>query len=119
MVEKRKKDYVSKAVARYIRISPYKCMMVADLIKGKLVNEALSTLAYLPQRSAAKLRKVMQSALSNAQQDASIDVDKLYVKNIFIDRGPVLKRWSTKARGRGTRILKPTSHITVVLDQRL
>lgn len=118
MAEKAK-DYVSKAVARYIRISPYKCMMVADLVRGKAVSEALTLLTYSPQRSAAKIRKVMQSALSNAEQDPSIDVDKLYVKNIFIDKGPVLKRWSTKARGRGTRILKPTSHITVVLDQKL
>jgi len=119
MAEKRKKDYVSRAVAKYIRLSPYKCMMVADLIRGKPVNEALSILAYSPQRSAARLKKVMQSALSNAEQDPSVDVDKLYVKSVFIDRGPVLKRWGTRARGRGTRILKPTSHITVVLDQKL
>lgn len=113
------KDYVAKAVARYIRISPYKCMMVADLVRGKKVNEALTILTYSPQKSARKIQKVVQSALSNAQQDPSVDVDKLYVKNIFIDKGPFLKRWSTKARGRGTRILKPTSHITVILDQKL
>ncbi|HDH97329.1 MAG TPA: 50S ribosomal protein L22 [Proteobacteria bacterium] len=113
------RDYVARATAKYIRISPHKCRGVADLIRGKSVSEAFAILSYSPKKAAGLISKVLQSAVSNAEQDPSVDVDKLYVKNIFIDDGPTWKRWDTRARGRATRILKRTSHITVVLDQRI
>jgi len=115
----RVKDYVSRATAKYIRVSPYKCRGVADLVRGKPVGEALSLLSYSPKKAADLISRVLKSAVANAEQDPSVDVDRLYVKNVFIDDGPTWKRWDTRARGRATRILKRTSHITVVLDQRI
>ena len=113
------KDYVSKATAKYIRISPHKCRMVADMVRGKSVEEAMSILQFTPKKAAGLIMKVLQSAVANAEQDPSVDVDKLYVKNVLIDDGPTWKRWDTRARGRATRILKRTSHITVILDQEI
>jgi large subunit ribosomal protein L22 len=78
------------------------------------VGAALSILKFMPQKAAKTLEKALRSAVANADQKPDVDVDRLVVRNITADDGPVLKRWGTKARGRGTRILKPTCHITVV-----
>ena len=107
-----------KAQARFLRISPRKARLAVDLVRGRRVEEALNQLRYLPQRSAKVLTKVVRSALSNAEQNPGIDVDTLYVKKAFVDGGPSLKRWTPRAMGRATRILKRTCHITVVLDER-
>ena len=107
----------AKALARQIRISPQKARLIADLIRGKDVASAINTLRFMPKKGARVLRKVVESALANASQNEAIDVDTLYVKTIFIDGGPMLKRIMPRAQGRANRILKRTSHITVVLDE--
>ena len=106
-----------KAAARYVRISPTKVRTVAKAVKGKPVQEALSLLTYMPQRSAKILVKVLRSAIANADQRPEIDVDSLTISTIAIDQGPSLKRFRPRAQGRATRILKRTSHITVVLSE--
>ena len=107
----------AKARSRFIRISPQKARLVADTIRGKNVDQAITTLRFMPKKGARILRKVLESAVANAGQNEAIDVDTLYVKTIFIDGGPMLKRIRPRAMGRASRILKRTSHITVVLDE--
>ncbi len=107
----------AKAVARYIRISPQKARLVADVVRGLEVDKAITTLRFMPKKGARILRKVIESAVANASQSQEIDVDTLYVKTIYIDGGPTLKRIRPRAMGRASRILKRTSHITVVLDE--
>ncbi len=107
----------AKALARHIRISPQKARLVADLVRGKNVETAINTLRFMPKKAARLLRKVIESAVANASQNEAIDVDTLYVKKINIDGGPMLKRIRPRAMGRATRILKRTSHITVILDE--
>lgn len=107
----------SRAVSRYARVSSLKVMKVSVAVKGRPVGDALNILKFMPQKAAKKLEKIIRSAVANADQKPNVDVDRLVVRTITADDGPVLKRWGTKARGRGTRILKPTCHITVVLSQ--
>ena len=107
----------AKALARQIRISPQKARLVADLVRGKDVGTAINTLRFMPKKGARILRKIIESAVANASQNEAIDVDTLYVKTIFIDGGPMMKRIRPRAMGRASRILKRTSHITVVLDE--
>jgi len=107
----------SKAVSRYARLSSLKVLKVSAAVKGRPVGDALNILKFMPQKAAKKLEKVIRSAVANADQKPNVDVDRLIVRTITADDGPVLKRWGTKARGRGTRILKPTCHITVVLSE--
>ena len=104
-----------KAVARYVRISPMKVRMLADAIKGRPVEKALDTLKFMPQKAAGIVEKVLRSAVANADQQPDIDIDDLVVGSLIVDRGPMFKRFRARARGRGTRILKRTSHVTVVL----
>ena len=106
-----------KAVTRYVRISPRKVRAIVDAIKGRPVEVALDMLQFMPQKSAPIVAKVIRSAAANADQNTSIDVDSLIVQNIQADQGPTLKRFRARARGRGTRILKRTSHITVILSE--
>lgn len=103
--------------ARYIRISPQKARLVADLVRGQKVETALNTLRFMPKKGARILRKVLEAAVANASQNDAIDVDTLYVKTIQIDGGPMLKRIRPMPMGRAGRILKRTSHITIVLDE--
>lgn len=107
----------AKALARDIRISPQKARLVADLVRGKSVESAINTLRFMPKKGARILRKVIESAVANASQNETIDVDTLYVKKIYIDGGPMLKRIRPRAMGRASRILKRSSHIMVVLDE--
>ncbi|MBM9535904.1 50S ribosomal protein L22 [Desulfobulbus alkaliphilus] len=107
----------TKAVAKYIRISPQKARLVADIIRGMKADQAVTTLRFMPKKAARIIRKVLESAVANADQTTSVDVDSLYVKKIYIDGGPMLKRFSPRAMGRATRILKRTSHITVIVDE--
>ena len=108
----------AKAVSRFVRVSSLKVLKVSSAVKGKPVGAALSILKFMPQKAAKTLEKALRSAVANADQKPDVDVDRLVVRNITADEGPVLKRWGTKARGRGTRILKPTCHITVVLSEK-
>jgi large subunit ribosomal protein L22 len=106
-----------KAVARYVRISPQKVAMLVDAVKGKPVEKAINTIRFMPQKGARIVEKVLRSAVANADQKPDVDIDNLVVWNLIVDRGPMFKRFRARARGRGTRILKPTSHITVILTE--
>ena len=106
-----------RAVSKYVRISPQKVRKVVDDIKGKPVESGLQKLKFMPQKAANILEKIIRSAVANADQNADIDIDMLVIRNITADQGPSLKRWKARARGRGTRILKRTSHITVILAE--
>jgi large subunit ribosomal protein L22 len=108
----------ARAVGKYIRISPQKARLVADVVRGMNVDRAIITLRFMPKKGAELLRKVIESAVANATQDDQTDVDNLFIKKITIDGGPSLKRISPRAQGRATRIIKRTSHITVVLDEK-
>ncbi len=108
-----------KAVSRYVRISPQKVRMLAGVIKGKPVDVGLNILKFMPQKAAAIVDKVVRSAVSNADQHPDIDIDSLVIGNLFVDQGPMAKRFRARARGRGSRILKRTSHITVILSEGL
>ena len=107
----------SRAVARYIRISPRKVRLIMDQIRGKRIEEALNQLSFAPQKGAFVLKKLINSAVANAEQNFEMDVDKLYIKRVYADEGPTLKRFRPRAMGRATRIRKRTSHLTVVLDE--
>lgn len=107
-----------RAVAKYIRISPQKARLVADVIRGMDAGQALTTLRFMPKKGAVIIRKVLESAVANADQLDTVDVDTLYVKDIQVDGGPMLKRFRPRAQGRATRILKRSSHITVVVDEK-
>jgi len=106
-----------KAVLRYVRISPQKVRELIGAVKGRPVESALSALKFMPQKAAGIVEKVMRSAVANADQKPDIDIDSLIVRNIYVDQGPMLKRFRPRARGRGCRILKRTSHITVILAE--
>jgi len=106
-----------KSSNRYIQISPRKARYVADVIRGKKVEDALDILAFIPRKASPIISKVVKSAIANAGQDESIDVDTLYIKKIVVDEGPTAKRFRPRAMGRATKIRKRTSHITVVLEE--
>jgi large subunit ribosomal protein L22 len=106
----------SRAVARYVRISPRKIRLIMDQIRGKRVGEALNMLSFVPKKGAPILKKLLNSAVANAEQSSNVDVDNLYIKRVFADEGPTLKRYRPRAMGRATRIRKRTSHLTVILD---
>ncbi len=106
-----------KAMHRYARISAQKVRMIVGAVKGRPVEEAINVLRFMPQKSASLVGKVMRSAVANADENTSLDIDELIVKNVIADQGPSLKRFRARARGRGSRILKRTSHITVVLGE--
>jgi large subunit ribosomal protein L22 len=103
---------------RYVRISPRKARKAVDLIRGRGVEEALNLLMLSPQKSARIVKKVLDSAIANANANYSMDVDNLFVKRAFVDEGATLKRFMPRAMGRATQILKRTSHITIVLDEK-
>ncbi|MDA8163148.1 MAG: 50S ribosomal protein L22 [Desulfobacteraceae bacterium] len=107
----------ARAVARHIRISPQKARLVADLVRNKRAGDAVQLLAVLPQKAARLIKKVLESAVANADQNPNIDVDTLYVKKVVIDKGPQLKRIRPRAQGRAFGILHRLSHITIVLDE--
>jgi large subunit ribosomal protein L22 len=106
-----------RAIGKYKRISPQKVRLVLGQVKGKPIEYGLSTLSFMPQKAAGILEKIVRSAVANAEEKG-MDVDDLYIKNIYVDQGPVLKRFRPRARGRATRILKKTSHITVILAEK-
>ncbi|MDD3250152.1 MAG: 50S ribosomal protein L22 [Smithella sp.] len=108
----------AKAIAKYIRMSPQKVRLVVDLVRGKKVQEARNILLYTRKYAAGIVAKTLQSAIANAAQNPNIDENTLYVKEIFVDQGPSLKRWRARAQGRAAAIKKRTSHITVVVEER-
>jgi len=106
-----------KAVTKYVRISPQKIRMVIGAVKGQPVEAGLDRLRFMPQKAARLIEKTLRSAVANADQRTGMDVDRLIVRNVTADAGPTLKRFRARARGRGTRILKRTAHITVILAE--
>jgi large subunit ribosomal protein L22 len=107
----------TRAVGKYIRISPQKARLVADVVRGMNVDQAITTLKFMPKKAAILVRQVVESAVANATQNDQVDVDSLFIKNIYIDGGPSLKRIRPRAMGRATPIIKRSSHITVILDE--
>jgi large subunit ribosomal protein L22 len=101
------------AKLRYARISPQKCRLVADTVRGKGVGNALSTLKFMPKKGARLVLKVLESAIANAENNLGADIDELKVTRIEVDTAPVLKRFAARAKGRGNRIVKRNSHITL------
>lgn len=108
-------DLEVKAVARFVRISPQKVHKIVGAVKKMPVEDGLNRLHFMPQKAARLVEKVVQSAVANAEANHDLDVDTLIIRNITADQGPTLKRFKARARGRGTRILKRSSHITVIL----
>ena len=105
----------TSAKHRYARISPQKCRLVADQVRGMPVEKALTLLNFSNKKAAVLVRKVLESAIANAEQNEGADIDELKVSTIFVDQGPSMKRMRARAKGRGNRILKRTSHITVTV----
>jgi len=103
------------AKLKYARISPQKCRLIADMVRGQSVGLALNTLKYTPKNGAKLVLKVLESAVANAENNMSADVDELKVQAITIDAAPVMKRFAARAKGRGTRIWKRNSHIIVTV----
>lgn len=108
----------ARAVAHYIRVSPFKARQVADLVRGKDIKVALGILRYTNKKSAPLINKVVKAAVANAEHNFDMDSDSLYISQIMIDEGPVLKRMRPRAYGRADIRRHWTSHITVVLKER-
>lgn len=104
-----------RAVAKYIRTSPRKMRLVADLIRGKSAQDAWNLLEFTPKRAAGPMKKVLESAIANAQNNNDIAPEILRVHRVMVDEGPTLKRFTPRARGRASAIKKRTCHITVVV----
>ena len=107
----------AQAVTRLLRVSPQKLNLVAQMIRGKKVDRALADLTFSRKRIAQDVKKTLQSAIANAENNHDLDVDALVVKEAFVGKGLVMKRIKPRARGRAARILKPFSQITVVVRQ--
>lgn len=101
----------TSAVLRGVRLSPQKGRLVADQIRGMSVDNALDLLNFSPKKGAEIIKKVLESAIANAEHNDGADIDELKVKTIFVEKGPVLKRFRPRAKGRGVQILKPTCHV--------
>jgi large subunit ribosomal protein L22 len=107
----------TSAKLRFVRISPQKSRLVADQIRGVSVEKALNILAFSNKKSAVIIKKVLESAIANAEHNNGADIDELKVSKIAVDQGPTLKRLRPRAKGRADRILKPTSHITITVEE--
>ena len=110
------KDRRPRAIAKHVRISPYKVRVVLDIIRGKSYTQAVAILENTPKSASDPIRKVLMSAAANAENNLGMNKENLFVAACFADQGPTLKRVMPRAQGRAFRILKRTSHITVVLD---
>ena len=107
----------TSATLRYTRLSPQKMRLVADQIRGQSVDRALNILSFSNKKAAAVIKKVLESAIANAEHNDGADIDELKVTEIFVNQGSTLKRLRPRARGRADRIIKPTSHITVTVAE--
>ncbi len=107
-----------RAVAKYIRMSAHKVRLVADLVRGRDVNEALTILRYTPKSAAKAVAQVVASAMANAEENLGLSRDELYVAQIMADEGPTLRRGRPGARGRFKPLLKRSAHITVILSEK-
>jgi large subunit ribosomal protein L22 len=105
------------ATARRLRMSPQKVRLVVDQVRGKPVSDALDVLTFSTKQGAVLVRKVLESAIANAEHNDGADVDDLRVSSICVDEGATMKRWRARARGRAAKILKRTSHVTVSVEE--
>ena len=105
----------ARAVVRHVRMSPRKMRVVANLVRGKKVGEAMALLKLMPKKGAFVIRKLLISAVANAEQKGDVDVDNLLVRDCNVDNGPILKRWMPRSMGRANRIQHRTSHVTVTV----
>lgn len=105
----------ANAILRGVRLSSQKGRLLADLVRGKSVDQALSMLAFSPQKGALIIKKVIESAIANAEHNSGMDIDTLRITKIHVEKGIVLKRFTARAKGRGNRISKPTCHIFVTI----
>ena len=103
------------AKLKYARISPQKCRLVADMVRGQPVGRALATLRYTPKKGARIVLKVLESAIANAENNHNADIDALKIARIEVDEAPTLKRFAARAKGRGNRIVKRNSHIMILV----
>ena len=107
----------TKAILKGVRLSEQKGRLVADLVRGKPVGQALNTLAFSPKKGAKIIRKVLESAIANAEHNDGADIDALKVRTIHVEEGTTLKRFTARAKGRGNRILKPTCHVYLTVGE--
>lgn len=107
-----------RATAKYIRVPPRKARLIADLVRGKDASQASAILRYTPNKTAPILSQLLKSAIANATSTGKVNVDKLYVQEIAVDPGPIVKRFTARAMGRGTRVNRRTSHIRITLAER-
>ena len=114
---RREKDNEAKVVLKNLRISPQKLNLVLEMIRSQKADVALSKLQFSKKRVSKDVEKALKSVISNAENNHSLDIDKLYVKEAFVGKGIVMKRFHARARGRGARILKPFSHLTIILSE--
>ena len=114
---RREKDNEAKVILKNLRISPQKLNLVLGMIRKKKADVALSKLQFSKKRISKDVEKALKSVISNAENNHSLDIDKLYVKEAFVGKGIVMKRFHARARGRGARILKPFSHLTIILSE--
>ncbi len=105
----------TRSIVRGVRLSADKGRLVADLVRGRPVDQALNILTFTPKKAAGIIKKALESAIANAEHNDGADIDELKVKTIFVEQGATLKRFSARAKGRGNRISKPTCHIFVTV----
>ncbi|MAE74513.1 MAG: 50S ribosomal protein L22 [Bdellovibrionaceae bacterium] len=106
------------AKLKFARVGTQKARLVADLVRGKDVNEAIRILAFSPKKSSEMIKKLIESAVANAEDKKVIDIDSLYVKTITVDQGPSMRRFRPRAQGRAFMVKKKMSHINLVLDEK-
>ena len=114
---RREKDNEAKVVLKNLRVSPQKLNLVLGMIRKKKADVAISKLQFSKKRISKDVEKALKSVISNAENNHSLDIDKLYVKEAFVGKGIVMKRFHARARGRGARILKPFSHLTIIVSE--
>jgi len=114
---RREKDNEAKVILKNLRISPQKLNLVLEMIRKQKADVAISKLQFSKKRISKDVEKALKSVISNAENNHSLDIDKLYVKEAFVGKGIVMKRFHARARGRGARILKPFSHLTIILSE--
>lgn len=107
----------TNASLRGVRLSPQKGRLVADLIRGKTVDQALNVLTFSPKKGAEVIKKVLESAVANAEHNDGANIDALKILKIYVEKGTILKRFTARAKGRGNRISKPTCHIYVTVGE--
>jgi len=108
----------ARAIAKHIRISSRKVNIVIDLIRGRKIGEAFAILKHTPKSASVKWEKLLKSAVANAENNFDMNVDKLFISEVYATQGPTLKRFMARAQGRGVRILKRTSHITLAVKEK-